>query len=131
MLFLGNSGNVFLFFLFFSQKRVSADTWVHNLCMLVSQPTGHMDNDRQKLIYFGDALRDIGLVAASHLCYIVANVQFGFHRNTEARMVLLGLEHKYVFQFLLYQIRYDVIMNSDMRLVAYHIKLFFLSFSYY
>jgi len=76
------------------KKRVNAETWVHNLCMLISQPTGHIENDRQKILHFGDGLRDLGLVAASHICYIVANVPFGCHKHDDVRMALLGLEHK-------------------------------------
>lgn len=76
------------------KKRVNADTWVQNLCMLISQPTNHSENDRQKLVCFGDALRDLGLVAASHLCYLIANEAFGCHKDGDSRMVLLGQEHK-------------------------------------
>ncbi|XP_057289952.1 uncharacterized protein LOC130612627 isoform X2 [Hydractinia symbiolongicarpus] len=76
------------------KKRANPETWVQNLCMIISHPTGCPEMDKEKIIAFGDSLRDYGLVAAAHLCYLIAKVQFGNHTCKDERIVLIGLEHK-------------------------------------
>jgi hypothetical protein len=76
------------------KRRAHVDTWVENLCMLVSQTSGFPERDKERIIGFGDSLRDMDLTAAAHLCYLIAEVPFGGHECEENRITLLGLEHR-------------------------------------
>ena len=34
------------------------------------------------------------MVGAAHLCYLLAKVPFGLHTSKDAKIVLIGLEHR-------------------------------------
>lgn len=42
----------------------------------------------------GDTLRSRGSLYAAQFCYLMAEVGFGKHTDSEARLVLLGADHR-------------------------------------
>ncbi|XP_012566805.2 uncharacterized protein LOC100197480 isoform X1 [Hydra vulgaris] len=76
------------------KKQAAVETWIQNLCILASNTSGNKQKDRERLIAFGDGLRDLHMVGAAHLCYLLAKLPFGLHTSNDSKIVLIGLEHR-------------------------------------
>lgn len=63
--------------------------WRPHLAMILSNPTGNANLDRQAIITLGDSLNASGRLFASHFCYVTAQVEFSEFRS-DAQLVLLG-----------------------------------------
>nr|XP_024214631.1 protein transport protein Sec16B isoform X2 [Halyomorpha halys] len=63
--------------------------WRPHLAMILSNPTGNANLDRQAIITLGDSLNASGRLFASHFCYVTAQVEFSEFRP-DAQLVLLG-----------------------------------------
>jgi hypothetical protein len=72
--------------------------WRRHLAMIVSnQDLYNKELVLRSIKTMGDCLATNNRVAASHFCYLLANVQFGDFKKKASKIVLIGSSHKYVY----------------------------------
>ncbi|NXK54644.1 SC16B protein, partial [Chauna torquata] len=71
--------------------------WRPHLAVLLSNRVGDMELNHRAIITMGDSLAGRGAVEAAHLCYLMADIPFGYFGAKADRMALLGSSHRQAF----------------------------------
>ncbi|XP_050306362.1 uncharacterized protein LOC126743361 isoform X3 [Anthonomus grandis grandis] len=71
--------------------------WSPHLAMILSNSTQRPDLNRKAITQMGDTLLNRGNLYAAQFCYLMANVGFGKHTDSTAKLVLLGSDHRKTF----------------------------------
>ncbi|NXF32758.1 SC16B protein, partial [Nyctibius bracteatus] len=71
--------------------------WRPHLAVMLSNKAGDMELNHRAIVTMGDTLAGRGAVEASHFCYLMADVPFGYFRAKADRMALLGSSHHQAF----------------------------------
>ncbi|XP_078498166.1 protein transport protein Sec16B [Lissotriton helveticus] len=69
--------------------------WRPHLAVILSNQVADADLTRRSILVMGDTLALKGLTEASHCCYLVASVPFGFYNVKKDYLVLLGSSHSH------------------------------------
>ncbi|XP_069087660.1 protein transport protein Sec16B [Pleurodeles waltl] len=69
--------------------------WRPHLAVILSNQVADADLTRRSILVMGDTLAMKGLTEASHFCYLVASVPFGFYSVKKDSLVLLGSNHSH------------------------------------
>ena len=65
--------------------------------MILSNTTSRPELDRKAITTLGDTLLNRGNLYAAHFCYLMAEVGFSGYRSPNAKLVLLGSDHRKSF----------------------------------
>ncbi|XP_076251335.1 endoplasmic reticulum export factor secretory 16 isoform X3 [Rhynchophorus ferrugineus] len=68
--------------------------WRPHLAMILSNSTLRPDLNCRAITQLGDTLLGRGSLYAAQFCYLMAEVGFGQHGNSNTRLVLLGSDHR-------------------------------------
>lgn len=69
--------------------------WRPHLAVILSNQVADADLTRRSILVMGDTLATKGLTEASHCCYLVASVPFGFYNVKKDYLVLLSSSHSH------------------------------------
>ena len=64
--------------------------WRPHLAMILSNSSSKSELDKKSILTLGDTLSSRGFLFASHFCYIVAQMDFGYYSNKTSKVVLLS-----------------------------------------
>ncbi|KAK3087524.1 hypothetical protein FSP39_007014 [Pinctada imbricata] len=67
--------------------------WRPHLAMVLSNHSSRPDIERKSIMTLGDTLASKGFLHASHLCYLMAQCNFGSYQKKTSKMVLIGSNH--------------------------------------
>ncbi|KAE8582378.1 hypothetical protein XENTR_v10020098 [Xenopus tropicalis] len=71
--------------------------WRPHLAMVLSNLTNNVDVPTRAMTAMGDTLASRGLLDASHVCYLMAQVGFGIFTKKSTKLVLIGSNHSLSF----------------------------------
>ncbi|XP_069497251.1 protein transport protein Sec16B [Ambystoma mexicanum] len=72
--------------------------WRPHLAVMLSNQAGDSELTHRSILTMGDTLAMKGFLDASHCCYLIANVPFGFYIMKKNPLVLLGSSHSKTFK---------------------------------